>query len=251
MGVIECANCGAKVNDAAPLCPECGADPATMPACPACGALITFRSRACTSCGATLCPECRQPVDPDSRFCRECGASLGGEGSRPGAARRRAAEEAVQTNKLQVQVRSGAIWLFAIAGFTLFNAVEWLSRESLRMVVGLASTRQLTFLIVDAGTAGKGVLLAAAIVAAAVFTIMGVLVLRGMSWALLVGIVLYAADLVVFVVRVGGRDMVGLFFHLFALAMMITAYRAMLRLESSTMVSPSGPAVAKEPPPAE
>jgi len=124
-----------------------------------------------------------------------------------------------------------AFWLFAIAGFTVFNAVQWLNHQSLRMVIGLICTRQLTFLIYDRPDGGT-ILLAAAIAAGVVFAVLGVLVYQGQAWALLVAIVLYGADLALFLVRIQLRDPMGLFFHALALGVLISGYSAIHRRRS-------------------
>lgn len=65
MGVIECQNCGAAVNDAAIACPECGADPSTgldaegkrptrFGSCLSCGRQMTWGTPVCPGCGNTL-----------------------------------------------------------------------------------------------------------------------------------------------------------------------------------------------------
>lgn len=91
------------------------------------------------------------------------------------------------------------------------------------------ATRLLTFVIAPYGDLGNIIELAAAACAAAAFGAFAVLYRRH-AWALLVGIILYAADLVLFSVAVGFKDIVGLLFHALALGLLIGAYARISKL---------------------
>jgi hypothetical protein len=140
------------------------------------------------------------------------------------------AEEALRDHKIKSQINGAMVWLLMIGGFTLFNAVGWLTKQSLRMVIGLISTRLLTFQIVSLGENGRNIELAAAILAAVVFCGLAFLVYKRQMWALLVGIALYAADFVLFLVAIGTKDMMGLVFHGLATGALIGAYLTVMKL---------------------
>jgi hypothetical protein len=193
--MATCSTCGLSLAANALFCPVCGTrfTPATGPvATPAAAGLAPF-----------------PPDHSQSAYGEWSAAPLPTVHHRAGAQRH---------GRL-------AFWLFAIAGFTVFNAVQWINHQNLRMVIGLIATRQLTFLVYDRPNGGT-ILLAAAIVAGAVFAVLGLLVYQGQAWALLVAIILYGADLALFLVRIQLRDPMGLFFHALALGVLISGYSA-------------------------
>jgi hypothetical protein len=150
-----------------------------------------------------------------------------------------AADEAVRAHKLTSQLNGATMWLAMIGGFTLFNAVEWLTHQNTRMVIGLIATRLLTFQIVDAGDVGRTIELLAAVSAAFVFCALALLVYKRQMWALVAGTVLYAADFVLFLAVVGTRDVMGLVFHALAVGALLGAYLAASKLKPSPIAAPS------------
>lgn len=204
-----------------------------MATCSTCGLSLAATAVSCPVCGmpSTAASGPAAPVAGLAPFPPDHSQSAYGEWAAPSLSKLRGRAGIYRHRRV-------AFWLFAIAGFTLFNAVQWLNNQSLRMVVGLISTRQLTFLIYNLPN-GRTILLAAAIAAAAVFSALGLLVYKGHAWALLVGIILYGADLALFLVRIQLRDPMGLFFHFLALGVLIAGYRAIRRAEGLAQQPPS------------
>jgi len=206
-----------------------------MQTCSTCGLSLAADAAFCPVCGTRSAGASGQPAAPafagPAPFPPSPTQSVQGQwaGAPVSAVRRRAGSP--RHTRL-------AFWLFAIAGFTLFNAVQWLNRQSLRMVIGLICTRQLTFWIHDLPNGGT-ILLAVATAAAVVFAILGLLVYLGHAWPLLVGIALYGADLALFLVRIQFRDPMGLFFHALALGVLISGYSAIRQHEGLARQAPS------------
>jgi hypothetical protein len=153
-------------------------------------------------------------------------------------------EQAVLARKHQIQWNVAAAWLFLLAGLTMANGALWLFGSSTRLVPSLIATRMLTKVLKTAfgmGTLTTVLELAAVLVAGAVFVALGLLVLRQRGWAMLAAIGLYAADLVLYVVRLGDKNQVMLSLRVIVLAVLVGTYLAIRRPK------PTGE-VANEPP---
>jgi len=155
---------------------------------------------------------------------------------------------------LESAVRSGVSWFFWIAGLSLINTVVFLTGGSISFVVGLGAT-QLIDAIVKAGTERLGdqgamvlriVGFVLDLVIAGFFVGVGLLGRRMHRWALILGMVVYALDAVIFVMA-GAWLSVG--FHAFALWGLWNGLSAMNKLrELDAREAP--PAPPSPPPPA-
>lgn len=135
---------------------------------------------------------------------------------------------------LESRLKSQRIWTaLALAGIgllTVFNSVQWATRGNTRMLAGLITTRMLSFAVVNSGVAGTYAMLAAGVVAAVLFAVLGWLTYREHLWALRTGLLLYIADSLVFLIAVGTRDMVGAFAHVLIVMGLLAGYLQILAL---------------------
>jgi hypothetical protein len=144
-----------------------------------------------------------------------------------------AMDPAVRASRMRTQSMWTAFLLLMIGLLTMFNAVQWVTGRSMRMVAGLISTRLLSFAVVNAGLAGRYVMLAAGIAAAVLFAVLGLLVYRGHLWALRVGVLLYVADALVLVIATGTRDVVGFAAHGLVVVALTVGYLVILGLRNA------------------
>lgn len=150
--------------------------------------------------------------------------------------------------KLESQLASGANWFFWIAGLSLINSIVLLSGGQWSFVVGLGITQ-----VADAiGAAvvqevGGGVGLRTAVFAfdafvAGVFVLFGVLARKRHTWAIATGMVLYAADGLLFLLV---ADWLSLGFHAFALFGLFGGLTASRKL--AALDRPVDPAFSSQP----
>jgi len=103
------------------------------------------------------------------------------------------------------------------------------------MVIGLSSTRLLSFLVYDKGAGGRYLMLAAGLAAALGFGWLAWLVSQEHLWALRVGIVLYAADTLVKAYSTGTKDLLGLGFHVLTLGLITFGYLTIPGLQNAAV----------------
>ena len=144
------------------------------------------------------------------------------------------AKAEIDLEKLKGQVASGANWFFWIAGLSLVNSVVFLVGGSWSFIVGLGIT-QLVDAVVVAATANGGpaavilrfVAFGLDVVVAGVFVLVGWLARKHKVWAFVVGIVLYLADGLLFLVF---SDWKSVAFHAFALLFIVVGLLALKKL---------------------
>jgi hypothetical protein len=138
-----------------------------------------------------------------------------------------------QTGPLLVdpRVKSGANWFFWIAGLSIFNTIIFRLGIELTFLIGLAGTvfvEGVGIAVADElpGSATLVMVLAlfAEILVAGIFVLFGVLARKGLRWAFIVGMVLYALDGVLWLV-LGVYLPAG--FHLLALWFIFGGLRAL------------------------
>lgn len=77
---FRCPECGASVDDAVEMCPECNAEFKTGEfECPVCGSAVTADTKLCAICNERFeeeeifeCPHCGEPIPPDTVVCEKC-----------------------------------------------------------------------------------------------------------------------------------------------------------------------------------
>jgi len=75
----KCAKCGAKINENAKFCVECGSNQTST--CPKCNAKVEEGAKFCSNCGEKLeqgkmCAKCGKALKANTKFCPECGAKV-------------------------------------------------------------------------------------------------------------------------------------------------------------------------------
>jgi len=125
----------------------------------------------------------------------------------------------LQPDTLVQQAKSGANWFFWIAGMSIFNSFVHLLGGSLNFVIGLGATQVIDALTTmmsqengDSFFLGIGLVLDLIVVG--MFVLFGVFAQRLHRWALVVGIVCYILDSLIFLWL---QDWFSLAFHAFVL----------------------------------
>jgi hypothetical protein len=144
-------------------------------------------------------------------------------GGPPGQVQITAEQKALIVQLLQKRTRSGANWFFWIAGLSLINTFAAAMGSSMRFIVGLGITQIVDALVAQAGNPGNPLALAFDFVAAGIFMGFGLLCRKGLEWAFIVGMILYALDGFLFLLA---KDVLSIGFHLFALYMIFKGLKA-------------------------
>jgi hypothetical protein len=142
--------------------------------------------------------------------------------------------------------RNGANWFYWIAGLSIVNSLVSLAQGTLGFIVGLGVTQVVDAIaraILAENTEAAGMVriiaLGASVFFAGFFALFGWLANRGQGWALLVGMVLYLLDGLLFVLV---QDWLSLAFHGFALYCMFQGYTALRRLKALVPPTSAQPA---------
>lgn len=131
-------------------------------------------------------------------------------------------------------LHNGTAWFFWIAGLSLVNAAITRTGSDLSFVVGLGATQVIDALAIvaaeelpDAGLLLQGIGLALSLGATALFALFGWLGRRQHAWAIILGMVLYALDGLLFVFL---QSWLSVGFHVFALVAIFGGLRALFAL---------------------
>ena len=115
---------------------------------------------------------------------------------------------------LQARVRNGAGWMAAIALFSVINSVLVASGANINFIVGLGITRVADEIAQKSGTLGHAAAFVVSMFMAALFCVFWRVARGGQKWAFNAGMVLYAADALIFL---AAGMMLNLAFHGFAI----------------------------------
>ena len=131
------------------------------------------------------------------------------------------------------QIKSGANWFFWIAGMSIVNTVAYRLGLQVTFLIGLAST---TFVegfgvaaadyLHDSATLVLALTLVGEVLITGIFVVLGVLARKGLKWAFIVGLILYALDAVLWLVF---GDYLPAAFHLWGLYGIYSGLRALNR----------------------
>lgn len=131
------------------------------------------------------------------------------------------------------RVKSGANWFFWIAGLSIVNIIIFRLGIELTFLIGLAGTVfvegfgiALAEELPGSATLVMALTLLAEILVAGIFVVFGILARKGLRWAFIVGMVLYALDGVVWLLF---GDYLPAVFHLLGLYGLFTGLRALGR----------------------
>jgi hypothetical protein len=158
------------------------------------------------------------------------------------------ADAAIRAHKVQQAWNAAAVWLGIIAALTGLNEVLRLEGSTSRFMPSLVATRELTFLTVPMGQLGDILQVIAVVLAVSIFIALALAVRKQQRWALWTGILLYGADVVLYMALVGFSNYVTLIFRVFVLAFLVGAVGGIRRIESSetaatAATSPLGSAI--------
>jgi len=140
--------------------------------------------------------------------------------------------EAALTDAQKQQALSGANWFFWIAAFSVINSIVLLANGEWGFLIGLGITQLIDGVAAGAaeqlgGTATVLALFLDAMVAG-FFVVMGLMARRGMGWAFILGMVVYALDGLIFLYV---REWVNIAFHVFALYCIYRGFAANSKLQ--------------------
>lgn len=135
-------------------------------------------------------------------------------------------------------VQSSASWFWWVAGLSLINSVGAMFDSSYGMVLGLGITQMIDAIFLygaDGESASptlavRGVHLALVLAIAGVFVAIGVAAKRHSAMAFVVGMALYLADALVYVMA---SDWIGVGFHAFVLFMLWGGYATLRAIQAS------------------
>lgn len=139
--------------------------------------------------------------------------------------------------KLSGSVAAGANWFYWIAGLSLVNSLILLARGNVSFVIGLGVTQILdgiagAFAQEIGGRAAhviKGIGLAADVVVALVFVLIGRFANKRCGWAFVLGMIIYALDGLLFLPF---QDWLSIGFHVFALLCILSGYTSLRKLNA-------------------
>jgi hypothetical protein len=135
-------------------------------------------------------------------------------------------------------VQSSASWFWWVAGLSLINSVGAMFDSAYGMVLGLGITQMIDAIFlygadgasVQPTMAVRGIHLALVLAIAGVFVALGVFAKRHSAMAFVVGMALYLADALIYVVA---SDWIGVGFHAFVLFMLWGGYATLRAIQAS------------------
>ncbi len=135
-------------------------------------------------------------------------------------------------------VQSSASWFWWVAGLSLINSVGAMFDSAYGMVLGLGITQMIDaiFLYGADGAAAqptlavRGIHLALVLAIAGLFVAIGVFAKRHVAMAFVVGMALYLADALVYVIA---SDWIGVGFHAFVLFMLWSGYSTLRAIQAA------------------
>ena len=136
---------------------------------------------------------------------------------------------------LTQQLNGGSSWFFWIAGGSIVNTVIAMSKGQVSLIVGLGITQVVDGLLMSVAKAENApspmlinaIGLVIALLIAGFFVGFGILGNKKQTWAIILGMVLYAIDGLIFVLV---QDWLSLGFHAFALYRINMALQACMAL---------------------
>lgn len=144
--------------------------------------------------------------------------------------------------KLENQLRSGANWFFVIAAVSVVNSIIFLLGGGVTFILGLGLTQFVDGVMgviaeelgADGGAVAKAIGLGFNLIVVGVFVLFGFLSRRGKRWAFLVGMILYGLDILILV---WAGDVLGIVFHVIALAGLYRGLKALGEIRSLERLS--------------
>lgn len=120
----------------------------------------------------------------------------------------------LDTTQYEHKLNRATNWFFVIAGLSLLNTVILMSGSTVNFIVGLGLTTLAGAIGSKLGMLGKSVIFIFNTFAAGIFVLLGLLGRKHHKWAVIVGMVLYGLDGLIFLLV---QDFLGVAFHGYAL----------------------------------
>ena len=154
------------------------------------------------------------------------------------------AESAAELHKISRRAAGGANWFFWIAGLSVMNSILLITGAMLNFPVGLGMTQVVDGFAMMGGIASQLLGLVMAALMASVFVFFGVMARKGHDWAFWVGLILYAADALLFVIV---QDWLSVGFHIwgcFGIYGGLQAAKKLEQMNKSAQMQPIAQSVA-------
>jgi len=131
--------------------------------------------------------------------------------------------------KLESQFQRGANWFFWIAGTSIINSIIILTGGQWHLIIGLGITQIFDEVAIHlaAGTGAVPLKIVALVLdffVAGMFVVFGLLAKRRLNWAFIVGMLLYTADGLIFILP--PADFLSIGFHVLALWGVMSGFKA-------------------------
>ena len=144
--------------------------------------------------------------------------------------------------KLENQFKSGANWFYVIAAVSVVNSIIFLLDGGVTFIVGLGLTQFVDGLMgaiaeelgTEGGAVAKAIGLGLNLVLVGLFVMFGFLSRKGKRWAFVVGMILYGLDILILV---WAGDVLGIVFHVIALAGLYRGLKALGEIQSLARLS--------------
>lgn len=152
----------------------------------------------------------------------------------------------LQLMETEKRFRNGVSWFYWIAGLSVVNSVLWLTGQEWSFLAGLGATQLIdgiVLAIIEESQVSESIKYAAFgldVLIAGIYVLLGFLALRRYRAAIIVGMVFYALDGLVFLL---GMDILSLGFHAFALFCIFGGLKRLNQLEQLEAAVSSVPEV--------
>jgi len=149
--------------------------------------------------------------------------------------------EIKESLKIENQAKSGANWFFWIGGLSLVNSVLLISGANINFPIGLGMTQLIDGFTLNASFEAQTIGRMMNAVVAGMFFYLGYMARKNHLWAFITGLVLYAADALLFLM-VG--DWLSMGFHAWGFICIYGGWKAASQIVKSQAAMPYQPTTA-------
>ena len=143
--------------------------------------------------------------------------------------------EIKKTLEIEHRAKSGASWFFWIAGLSMANSILLVTGANVGFPVGLGVTQIVDAAAFQAGANAQVIGLALSAMVASIFVFFGVMARKNQPWAFVAGLVLYAADGLLFLII---SDWLSIAFHAWGFLGILSGLRAAKRIRAMQPTMP-------------
>jgi hypothetical protein len=138
--------------------------------------------------------------------------------------------EIKKTLELEQRAKSGANWFYWIAGLSMVNSIILMAGANVNFCIGLGMTQLVDGLAFDAGVEAQTIGRVMNVMVIAAFVYLGVTARKNQPWAFITGLVVYAADGLLFLL-VG--DWLSMAFHAWGFIGILSGLKAVNQIRES------------------